>query len=80
MGRGEATVTRAEALRQIAELHRAWALRHGDSVPYEPVDAAPHHVGQATDLAIWQADRSAPADVDDPLNAAIKTILGQIED
>lgn len=61
-------MTRVEALRAIAELHEKWSLRHGDSVPN--IDSE----------SIWQADRSAPAEIDDPLNEAIKNILAQIDD
>lgn len=77
MGRREDPVTRAEALRRIAELHTAWSLKHGDTVPYVAADENPHD-GKTTDLSIWQADRSAPPAIDDELNAAIKAILAQI--
>lgn len=70
-------MTRAEAMAKIAELHRDWSLEHGDSVPYVAADAAPP-VGKDSDLSVWNADRSAPAEVDDPLNAAIAAILAQI--
>jgi hypothetical protein len=72
-------MTRAEAMAKIAELHTAWSLKYGDSVPYVAEDAAPTD-GKTTDLAIWQADRSATADQQDGLNAAIKAILAQIVD
>ena len=72
-------MNRAEALRQIADLHRAWSLRHGDEIPYVKADENPHE-GQTTDLSLWQADRSAPPEIDDPLNEQIKAILAQIED
>lgn len=72
-------MTRAEALRRIADLHTAWSLKHGDDVPYNPAHANPHD-GETTDLSNWQADRSAPAELDDPLNEKIKAILAQIED
>ena len=72
-------MTRAEALRRIGELHTAWSLQHGDTVPYVKADENPHD-GQTTDLALWQADRSAPAEIDDPLNEAIKNILAQIDE
>lgn len=68
--------TRAEMLAKIAEAHTQWSLRHGDTVPYVADDAAPH-AGQVTDLSIWQADRSAPPDIDDPLNEQIKAILAE---
>jgi hypothetical protein len=70
-------VTRAAALRQIAELHQQWSHQHGDDVPYVASDANPHD-GEKTDLSIWQADRSAPPEIDDPLNTRIKSILAQI--
>ena len=72
-------MTRAEALRRIGELHTKWSLKHGDDVPYVAADANPHD-GQTSDLAMWQADRSAPAEIDDPLNEAIKNILAQIDE
>ena len=72
-------MTRADALRRIGELHTKWSLKHGDDVPYVAADANPHD-GQTSDLSIWQADRSAPAEIDDPLNEAIKAILAQIDD
>ena len=72
-------MTRAEALRRIADLHQKWSLKHGDDVPYVAADAHPHD-GQTSDLAVWQADRSASAGIDDPLNEAIKAILAQIDD
>lgn len=72
-------MTRDEALRQIATLHEAWSLRHGDDVPYVATDSNPHD-GRTSDLSIWQADRSAPPEIDDPLNEAIKAILAQIDD
>ena len=69
-------MTRTEMLAKIAGLHERWSLEHGDTVPYVAQDAAPH-AGQVTDLSIWQADRSAPPEIDDPLNARIKAILDQ---
>lgn len=72
-------MTRTEALQRIGELHTAWSLEHGDTVPYVPEDANPHD-GQTTDLSVWQADRSAPPEVDDRLNEQIVAILAQIED
>ena len=63
-------------LAKIAKLHGAWSLQYGDEVPYVAADAAPHP-GQVTDLSVWQADRSASPDVDDPLNAQIKAILAK---
>lgn len=67
-------MTRTQMLAKIADLHKQWSLEHGDSVPYVAADVAPHS-GQRTDLSIWQADRSAPPDIDDPLNAQIVAIL-----
>lgn len=72
-------MTRAEALRKIAALHTAWSLEHGDTVPYVAEHANPHP-GSRSDLSVWQADRSAPPEIDDPLNAKIKAILAQIDD
>jgi len=70
---------RADALRQIAELHTQWSLKHGDEVPYVAQHANPHD-GVHSDLSVWQADRSASAEIDDPLNDQIKAILAQVED
>ena len=72
-------MTRAEALRRIGALHTEWSLKHGDDVPYNSADANPHD-GETTDLSHWQADRSAPPEIDDPLNEKIKAILVQITD
>ena len=72
-------MNRADALRRIGELHTAWSLEHGDEVPYVAADENPHD-GQTTDLSLWQADRSAPPEIDDPLNEQIKAILAQVED
>jgi hypothetical protein len=63
-------------LAKIAAAHQRWSLRHGDVVPYVAEDADPHD-GQTTDLSIWQADRSAPPEIDDPLNEQIKAILDE---
>lgn len=71
-------MTRAEAMREIRRLHTEWSLEHGDEVPYVAADSDPHP-GSRSDLSVWQADRSAPAAVDDPLNEAIKAILAEIE-
>jgi hypothetical protein len=71
-------VTRADVLKAIAVLHEEWALAHGDDVPYVAADEDPHD-GQTTDLSVWQADRSAPPEIDDPLNTKIKALLAQIE-
>lgn len=69
-------MTRTEMLAKVAAAHEAWSVRHGDTVPYVAADAAPH-AGQVTDLSMWQADRSAPPDVDDPLNAELSAILAE---
>lgn len=68
--------TRTQMLAKIAAAHQAWSDRHGDTVPYIADDAAPH-AGQVTDLSIWQADRSAPPEIDDPLNQQINAILAE---
>lgn len=65
-------MTRSEAMRKIADLHTTWSLRHGDAVPY----VSEH---READLAVHQADRSAPPEIDDPLNEAIKKILSQVD-
>ncbi len=70
---------RREMLRRVAEAHTAWSLEHGDDVSYVAEDASPHD-GQVTDLAVWQADRSAPPEVDDPLNAALKDLIAAIDE
>lgn len=72
-------MTRDEALAEIAKLHTEWSLRYGDEVPYVAADSNPHPSSHS-DLSIWQADRSAPPDIDDPLNEKIKAILAQIKD
>lgn len=69
-------MTRAEALRQIGDLHTAWSLKHGDDVPYN----SDHAGADPTDLSVWNADRSAPAEIDDPLNQQIVAILAQVTD
>jgi hypothetical protein len=69
-------VTRTQMLTKIGDAHREWSLRHGDTVPYIASDASPHD-GQKSDLSMWQADRSAPPDVDDELNEQIKAILAE---
>jgi hypothetical protein len=61
---------------KIAELHTAWSLRYGDEVPYVAADEG----AKPTDLAIWQADRSATAAQQDELNATIVAILADIDD
>lgn len=71
-------MTRAEALKRIAELHTKWSLKHGDEVPYVAEHANPHP-GSVSDLSRWQADRSAPSEIDDPLNEAIVAILAELE-
>lgn len=68
-------MTRDEMLKAAAEAHTAWSLKHGDTVPYVAADANP--TGPATDLATWQADRSAPAHEDDELNAKLVALLKQ---
>lgn len=66
-------------MRRIAELHRDWSLRYGDSVPCVPGDSKPHP-GSTSDYGAHQADRSAPPEIDDPLMEQIKAILAQIEE
>lgn len=66
-------------LRAAAEAHREWSLRHGDEVPYVAADENPHD-GQHTDLSIWQADRSAPPEIDDPLNNELKRLIAAARD
>lgn len=63
-------------LAKIAAVHAEWSLRHGDTVPYVAADSNPHD-GQNSDLSVWQADRSAPPEIDDDLNAALKRILDE---
>lgn len=69
-------MTRTQMLTKIADAHREWSLKHGDTVPYVPADSSPHD-GQGSDLSMWQADRSAPPDIDDELNEQIKSILAE---
>lgn len=68
-------MTRDDMLKAAADAHTAWSLKHGDSVPYVAADANPH--AEHTDLATWQADRSAPPDEDDELNAKLVALLAQ---
>jgi len=68
--------TRTEMLAKVATVHAEWSNAHGDTVPYVAADSNPHD-GQTTDLSTWQADRSAPPDVDDSLNEAIRAILAE---
>jgi hypothetical protein len=70
-------VNRAEMLKAVAAAHEAWSLEHGDDVPYVEADENPHD-GETTDLSIHQADRSASPELDDPLNAIIKDLIGQL--
>jgi hypothetical protein len=72
-------VNRKAALAAITRLHTEWSLKYGDQVPYVAADSAPHP-GSRSDLSVWQADRSAPAKIDDPLNEKIKAILSQVTD
>ncbi len=72
-------MTRAEALKKIAELHADWSLKHGDDVPYVAEHEGPNG-DEDSDLSVWQADRSAPPGIDDPLNQAIKRILAQVDE
>lgn len=71
-------MTRDEAMRAIAAAHTQWSLRHGDVIPYDQADSAPH-ADSRSDYAAHQADRSAPPAIDDPLSEEIKTILSQVE-
>lgn len=71
-------MNRAEMLKAVGEAHLAWSLRNGDDVPYNPAHEAPHD-GKNTDLAANQADRSASAEIDDPLNEKIKALIAQVE-
>ncbi len=68
--------TRSEMLARVASAHKAWSLAHGDTVPYVAADANPHD-GQATDLPIWQADRSATPETDAELTAELERILAE---
>lgn len=69
-------MTRDEAMRRIAQLHSNWSREHGDTAPYVEADEG----ADPTDLSLWQADRSAPAEDQDDLNTAIMEILAQIEE
>lgn len=71
-------MTRDEAMLEIARIHTQWSLEHGDDVPYVVADARP--VDGESNLAVWQADRSASPEIDDPLNAEIKDIIARIKD
>lgn len=71
-------MTRAEMLRLANEAHAHWSSKYGDTVPYVAADANPHD-GQATDLSLWNADRSAPPLIDDPLNHYLTGLLAQVD-
>lgn len=58
----------------VAELHTKWSLEHGDNVAYVASDENPHP-GEETDLPIWQADRSAPAEIDDLYWVAVADLM-----
>ncbi len=62
-------MNRDETLAAAAAAHTAWSLKYGDRVPYVAEDANP--VDGVTDLSAWQADRSAPPEIDDELNAQL---------
>lgn len=64
-------MTRAEALRKIAELHTAWSVWHAEEVP------AP--TAGDSDESVWHADLLAPPEIDDSLNRQIKAILAQVD-
>lgn len=72
-------MTRDEAMRRISALHQRWSLKYGDQVPYESADRPPYS-GEIKDYPVWQADRSAPPEIDDPLNEKIIAILAQIDE
>ena len=56
-------MNRDETLKAAAAAHRAWSLKYGDTVPYNPDD-------EPND-GMFQADRSAPPEIDDELNAVL---------
>jgi hypothetical protein len=58
------SITRAEALKKISELHEAWGLKHGSDEPYVD-NPAP--------------GTEPPANAQDELNVKIAAILAQIE-
>lgn len=62
------TITKAEALRQIAAVHDAWAIEHADDVQAMPDGDSEFHV-----------DQGASASVNDELNAKIQAILARVE-
>lgn len=64
-------MTRAEALRAVADAHQRWSARYGDTVPYQPTDAG----SIITDLPLWQATVSAPARAQDELWTEVDAIL-----
>lgn len=71
-------MNRAEMLKAAAEAEREWSLRHGDEVPYNPADENPHP-GQQTDLAVWQATRSAPVSIAGPLDEQMAALVAQLD-
>ena len=73
-------MTRDEAMRKIAKLHQEWSLAYSGKVRPVEADRRLPSGEAARDYAMWRADRSAPASIDDPLNDAIEAILAQIEE
>lgn len=71
-------MNRKEMLALAAAAEREWSLRHGDDVPYDPADEDPHP-GHATDLAIWQATRSAPVEIAGPLDEEMARLVAALD-
>lgn len=69
-------MNRRQLLDAAAAAHRSWVTTHGDQVPANPADSAPHD-GGLSDYAEHHADRSAPADVDDVLSEQLAGLIDQ---
>lgn len=66
-------MNRADALRQVAELHERWSLEWGDVVD-PPADL------RGSDASVWSAEMGASGEQQDDLNAQVAAILAQIDD
>lgn len=67
-------MTKGEFLRQLAELHRRWAIAHADRVKLNQGHRHPHRGGKS-DYNEHHADRSAPANIEDRLNRKILRLI-----
>lgn len=63
-------------LAAAAAAHLSWAEDVAESVMPDPADSAPHD-GRRSDYGEHHADRSAPAELDDPLSRSLVGLLGE---